>query len=162
MPTNEQLSLVGPLIRSQRWCAMATQGSGGPLASMVAYALDANAGAFLLHLSRLAPHTRNLLEHPQAALVISQADDDEVEDPQTLARVTIAGKVESVERDSDSYKAARQAYLRRLPSAEQLFGFADFVLFRLRPCEARFVGGFAQAHTLSGDTLIKCLQEPSS
>ena len=129
---------------------------------MVAYALDADADAFLLHLSRLAPHTRNLLERPEASLVITQADNDAVEDPQTLARVTISAMAQSVERNSGRYQAARRAYLERLPTAEQLFGFADFVLFRLVPTEARFVGGFAQAHTLSGATLINCLHDAAS
>jgi putative heme iron utilization protein len=162
MPTDDQLRLVSALISRQRWCAMATQGVDGPLASMVAYALDADASGFLLHLSKLAPHTSNLLEHATASLVISEADDDEIADPQTLARLTITGTVEAVERSSDSHQSARRAYLQRLPSAEQLFGFADFVLFRLRPSEARFVGGFAQAHTLSRDTLIKCMQDTAS
>ena len=141
---------------------MATRGRDGPLASMVAYALDDGAAGFLLHLSRLAPHTRNLLEHASASLVLTQVDGEDVDDPQTLARVTITGTVEVIARDSNSYRSARHAYLQRLPSSAQLFEFADFMLFRLRPVEARFVGGFAQAHKLGGDALTTCLRDAAT
>jgi len=38
-----------------------------------------------------------------------------------------------------------------------LFGFSDFSLFRIRPESARFVAGFAQAHSCSGETLMRLL-----
>jgi len=48
-----------------RWAALATYGDGVPLASMVAYACEPGFAGFLLHLSRLSAHTRNLLaSHP--------------------------------------------------------------------------------------------------
>lgn len=142
------------LIRSQRWAALATLSEEGPLASMVAYVPEPGFGGFLLHLSRLAAHTRNLLHDARASLVITQADSGEG-DPQTLARVSIQGRVTALSRDSKEFATARTAYVHRLPESEPLFGFGDFMLFRLQPAEVRYVGGFARAYTVSGGQLQK-------
>jgi putative heme iron utilization protein len=40
-----------------------------------------------------------------------------------------------------------------------LFGFADFSLFAILPESIRFVGGFAQATTISPETLAEILNE---
>ena len=139
---------LAQLIRANRWAALATLHERAPFASMVAYAPEADFSGFLLHLSRLAPHTRNLLADPRASLVISEPDAGG-DDPQTLARVSIQGTVVELTRGSSDYTDARERYLEHLPMAEQLFGFGDFMLFRLLPADARYTGGFARAYTLS-------------
>ena len=78
------------LIRTQRWAALATADAGGPFASMVAYAIEPSGTALLFHVSQLAQHTRNLLEHSRCSLVISEPDTSEG-DPQRLQRVTLTG-----------------------------------------------------------------------
>ncbi len=152
MKHEEQIRLT-QLIRSQRWAALATLDASAPFASMVAYASEPGFSGFLLHLSRLAPHTRNLLTDPQASLVIGEPDTGQA-DPQTLARVSIQGKVVQLPRGSADYQAGRALYLDHLPCAEPLFSFDDFTLFRLVPHEARYVGGFARAYTLSREQLL--------
>ncbi len=142
------------LIRAQRWAALATVGDAGPLASMVAYAPEPDLSALLLHLSRLAAHTGNLLEKPVASLVIGEPDSG-AGDPQELERLTVSGSVSEVSRHHPRYTRLRDCYLRRLPAAEPLFGFGDFMLFRLVPQQVRYVGGFAQAYTLDGAELSK-------
>jgi len=57
--------------------------------------------------------------------------------------------------NSLAYESIKQTYLDRLPTAEQLFGFGDFILFQLNPESLRFVGGFAQAHSAT-KTLLEC------
>ena len=152
-PEEEKHHLIH-LISGQRWAALATLSEDGPLASMVAYVPESGVSGFLLYLSRLAAHTRNLLQDARASLVITQSDSGEG-DPQTLARVSLQGKVVALNRDSEGFTAARAAYIRRLPEAELLFGFSDFVLFRLEPAEVRYIGGFARAYTLNGEQLQK-------
>ena len=152
-PEEEKHHLIH-LISGQRWAALATLSEDGPLASMVAYVPEPGFSGFLLYLSRLAAHTRNLLQDARASLVITQTDSGEG-DPQTLARVSLQGKVIALNRDSKEFTAARAAYIRRLPEAELLFGFSDFVLFRLEPAEVRYIGGFACAYTLNGEQLQK-------
>jgi len=148
----EERQKLASLIRGQRWAALATLAEGAPAASMVAYVPEADFGGFLLHLSRLAPHTRNLLADPRASLAITEPDPGRG-DPQTLARVTIHGTVLQLPRDSHEYAAGRALYLQRLPDAERLFGFGDFMLFRLVPDGARYIGGFARAWSLGGEEL---------
>lgn len=145
--------LVG-LLEGQRWTALATAGETGPLASMVATVPTADLAGALLHLSRLARHTGNLLATGRASLVVGEPDPG-TGDPQTLARVTLSGPVEAVGRDDPRYPALRGRYLDRLPSAEPLFGFGDFTLFLLRFEEAIYVGGFARAYTLDAAGLAR-------
>lgn len=149
------------LISSQRWAALATLSEDGPCASMAAYVPESGFGGFLLHLSRLAAHTRNLLQDARASLVITETDTGEG-DPQTLARVSIQCRVTVLSRDSEEFSAARAIYIHRLPASELLFGFSDFVLFRLEPAEVRYIGGFARAYTLSGEQLQKIDNNPAS
>jgi hypothetical protein len=50
-------------------------------------------------------------------------------------------------RDTPDYQSAKDRFLARLPDAELWFQFGDFVMFRLVPQEARYIGGFAQARS---------------
>lgn len=143
------------LIRGRRWAALATYGGGAPLASMVAYAYEPDFAGFLLHLSRLSAHTRNLLASPSASIAISEADTAEVRNPQTLARVSIQGETLPLNHDAPGYATAKTLYEKRFPDSASLFGFEDFLLFRLVPREARFVAGFAMAYTVSSAELIQ-------
>ncbi|KAF0193324.1 MAG: hypothetical protein FD165_427 [Gammaproteobacteria bacterium] len=155
---HETAASIRQLIQQQRWAALATLDANGPLASMACYAVEPASGGLALHLSQLAQHTRNMLEDPRVSLIISEPDDGR-EDPQTLARLSIQGRVVALERDTDDYNRAGQIYQARFPASAQRFGFADFVLFRLTPHEVRIVGGFARAYTLSSDEFRQLLQE---
>jgi putative heme iron utilization protein len=53
--------------------------------------------------------------------------------------------------------AGREAYLARFPEAEPLTSFGDFSFFAIRPVQARFVAGFAQAMSVAGETLCRIL-----
>jgi hypothetical protein len=147
------------LLREQRWACLGTLDEGKPFVSWVAYVVDEE-GSLLLHLSRLAKHTRNLLTDgaasPTISLAISETDDDR-SDPQTLARITLDGVVEVVARDSAAYQAGRECYLARLPDAAMLFDFEDFSLFKLTPQAARYVEGFGSTHRLNGERLQQLL-----
>jgi heme iron utilization protein len=146
------------LIHEQRWASLATLGRGGPQASMVAYVAEPDLGGVLMHLSRLASHTRNLLADPRAALAISEPDQG-VGDPQTLARISIQGTAIALEPHTRDFERARALYIDRLPYAEERFGFGDFTVWRLVPVTARYVGGFARAYSLGADALRACAAE---
>ena len=151
METHDQAA-VARLIRAERWAALATLREGAPFASLVAYAPEPDLAGFVLHLSSLAPHTQNLLSDPRASLAIGEPDTGGG-DPHSLARLSVQGVVEVVAPETAEYEAARDLYLQRLPETERLFSFGDFVLFRLIPKEARYVGGFARAFSLSAAEL---------
>jgi putative heme iron utilization protein len=146
----EELAIVAALLRDQRQAALGTLRDGAPFVSMVAYAAEPGFGGFLLHLSRLAPHTQHLLADSRASLLIC-AQDDGRDDVQTLARITLVGAAAPVAGAEQA--AARELYLARLPAAAPLFEFPDFALFRLVPDQARYIGGFARAFTLTVDHL---------
>lgn len=147
------------LLCGQRWGCLGTLDEGRPFVSWVAYGVDGD-GSLLLHLSRLAKHTRNLLADGTASPIISLAiseSDDGRSDPQTLARITLDGVVEQVARESAAYQAGRECYLERLPDAAMLFDFEDFSLFRLTPQAARYVEGFGSTHRLTAERLRSLL-----
>lgn len=152
METTEREKLAR-LIRGGRWAALATYGDGVPLASMVAYACERGFAGFLLHLSRLSAHTRNLLESPSASIAISEPDTAQIHDPQMLGRVSIQGEVRPLQKNLRGYTEAKALYEKRFPDSSPLFGFGDFLLFRLVPREARFVAGFARAYTVDLEEL---------
>src|SRR5258708_7536891 len=122
---SEELAIIATLIRSQRQAALGTLRDNVPFVSMVAYAVEPDFGGFLLHLSRLAAHSRELWAAPQWWLRICEPDDgrDEVE---TVARITLASVPTPIPAASAEHAAARACYLARLPAAEMLFDFPDF------------------------------------
>lgn len=156
----QEQQLMANLIRTRRWAALATQGPEGPEASWVAYVPEADFSGFLLHLSTLASHTRNLLADPRAGLAISEPE-REGEDPQTLARVMMQGRVTIVPKDSMDYREMAQHYQTVLPASTPRFEFDDFLLLRLTPVRVRFVGGFARAYTLDDIALRVAAQRTS-
>ena len=111
---------------------------------MVAYALDEEGRGILLFLSQLAQHTKNLLADSRASLVVSEPDTGDG-DPQRLQRITLQASASIVRRDAADYVAAAERYIDRFPDALPRFELGDFVLFRLTPVDARYVGGFARA-----------------
>lgn len=156
-----ELELARSLLRGHRWAALATVRNGTPYASMAAYATAPDLSCLYLHLSRLAPHTQNLLKHPEVALVIS-APDDGATDPQTLARLSIQGRLEPIPPGQPGYEQAKTHYIERLPDSAGLFDFSDFMLLRLVPEKLRLVGGFARAYSLSPQELVVAQDAPSS
>jgi putative heme iron utilization protein len=152
-PEPDEQRRLAVLLRRCRWVALASSRDGEPLASMVALVPEPAQGTFLLHLSHLALHTRYLLANPKAALALSEPDAERARDPQTLARVSIQGHVEIIDRHSDDYALARTAYLAALPAAAPQFELADFYLMRFVPQTARFVPGFGRAHRLAPEEL---------
>ncbi|MFM7680119.1 MAG: pyridoxamine 5'-phosphate oxidase family protein [Roseiflexaceae bacterium] len=152
--TDEYLDTCIDLL-CQRQAMLATTGDDGPNAGMVAVVASAD-GDLLLHVSRLAAHTRQILAQPQVALLLCQPDDEStVADVQTLPRLTIYGTAQVVPRDHPDYAPLQQVYLQRLPAATMLFEFTDFVLCRVVIDRGRFVGGFAQARNLARESLVQ-------
>jgi hypothetical protein len=135
----------------------ATRDGDEPFVSMVPVAwLPGDDPAPVIHVSQLAPHTRDLLTCDRVSLMLTavlQPDDN----PQALARLTLQARAHLLDRDSDDWAAAQAAYLARFPRAEQTFALGDFLLVRLQPVSARFVAGFGRAHGLTAKALADLL-----
>jgi heme iron utilization protein len=136
--------------------ALGTLHAGAPYVSMVAYALAPDFSGLIIHVSGLSAHTRDMRTDARVSLLVMQEEGGGTS-ALALARVSIQGTALELASDSPDLPRFRAAYLVRFPEASQMFGFADFSLFKIEPESVRFVAGFAQAHTFSGDSFRRLL-----
>ncbi|MBU6464566.1 MAG: DUF2470 domain-containing protein [Bradyrhizobium sp.] len=132
--------LARSLLRRSRQGALATlmAGSGSPYCSLVNLASYPDASPILL-ISRLALHTKNILEDSRVSLML---DERVAGDPLEGARIMLAGRAEPA---SDEDKPLlRRRYLNAHPSAEAFADFNDFSFFRIRPSGTHLVAGFGR------------------
>jgi putative heme iron utilization protein len=135
------------LLASQEVASLATLHNGEPAVSMVPYALLPQGRGFIVHVSRLATHTADMLANSAVALLVV-APPGSAASPQELQRASVRGRASVCAPDSPGYQEARAAYLARLPQSEELFAFADFSLFIITVRSVRYVGGFANAASI--------------
>lgn len=147
----EQSLALRALILAQDVAALGTLHQGEPFVSMVPYAVLEQGRGFVIHVSRLATHTKDMLNHPAVSLLLTAPRSPEVP-PQALPRVSVQGEAQRCGEDDPRYAEARAAYEGRFPEGAGLFGFGDFSLFVVVPRSLRYVGGFAQATSLSAET----------
>lgn len=141
------------LLTRQRVAALGTlDEQGAPFVSMVPYALLPAAGELIIHISGLAPHTRNLERQPRAALMVCEAE-VAGEPVHALARVSLDVNALPCPSGSAENVAARTAYLARFPEAEPMTALGDFRFVRLQPAGARQVAGFGAARRLDAAEL---------
>ena len=154
---DEQAALVRSLLERQRIAALGTLHDGEPYVSMVPYAVLADGPDFVIHVSALAAHTRDMLREDRVSLLIIAPEDPEVP-PQATLRLTVQGDAIQLDKASDRYAQAKRVYLARFPDSETMFGLGDFSIFAIRARLLRFVGGFAQARSLTAETLSTILR----
>jgi len=132
--------LARSLLRRSRQGALATlmTGSGDPYCSLVNVASFADGSPILL-ISRLAIHTKNILDDSRVSLML---DERAAGDPLEGARIMLAGKAE--EARGDDVAVLRRRYLNVHPSAEAFVDFKDFSFFRIRPAGLHVVAGFGR------------------
>ncbi len=151
------LRLLTRLIRTHRVAGLGTLREGLPYVSMVAYAPADDLGSLLIHASRLAHHTQDILQDSRCSVLVAEKDDGS-HDPQTLARVTLSGNARPLEQDEPGYETARALYLRKFPEAEFLFQLGDFSLYRITVSSGRFIAGLGKAYTLSRLDLVRAAE----
>ena len=151
--------LLRNLLFSRRVAAIATLHDGRPAASMIPFAIarGANGIRLVTHVSRLAAHTRQMLESPDVCLLIMAPEDAAM--PQALPRVSIPAVAEFISPEHPDFASLKGAYLARHPQAADFFQLGDFSIVALTPLSARFVGGFAQAHSLRPEALAAVLAD---
>lgn len=154
--STEASAALRELLSNQTFGALGTLHDGEPFVSMVPIALLPDGTGFVIHVSALASHTRDLLANPRVSLLMVAPDAPGLL-PQARPRVTVRGDARQVAKDDDGYAAARSAYLERFPQSAPMFDFADFSLFLIEPLSARLVAGFAQAETLSPGQLATAI-----
>jgi heme iron utilization protein len=144
-----QTQALRHMLLQQDVAALGTLHNGEPFVSMVPYALLPD-GRCVVHVSRLATHTRDMEQHPVVSLMVLGARPPDAP-AQAQPRATLQGEARPCVPDAPDYAVARAAYLARFPESEMMFGFSDFSLFVVAVRSVRFVAGFAQAGSLTAD-----------
>jgi hypothetical protein len=137
--------LARSLLRRSRQGALATlmAGSGDPYCSLVNVASHADGSPILL-ISRLAVHTRNILDDSRVSLML---DERAGRDPLEGARIMLAARAE--EAAASDLEILRRRYLSAHPSSEVFVNFKDFSFFLLRPSGMHLVAGFGRIMDLT-------------
>lgn len=144
----ESLGWLGAIVRDQRQAALATLAHGAPSASMVAAVPEPGYGTFLLHLSELSAHKRNLRADPRCALLLVEAGEGPAEVLQRR-RVSLDAVAAILDKQSEDYAAARERYLEALPRHAMMFQLADFDLVRLTVSGGLLNAGFGRAYPVT-------------
>jgi heme iron utilization protein len=132
--------LARSLLRRSRQGALATlmAESHDPYCSLVNVATHTDGSPILL-ISRLAVHTKNILDDSRVSLMLDEhAAGDQLEG----ARIMLAGKAE--EASGGDVAALRRRYLNAHPSADAFVDFKDFSFFRIKPAGLHLVAGFGR------------------
>src|SRR4030095_15280241 len=149
MNFSEALALKS-LLENRPVAALATLHKGEPAVSMVPFALLPNSTSFVIHVSRLATHTNDMLANPAVALLVTASADD-ADSSLALPRASVQARARPCEPESPEYRQSRAAYLAKLPEAEELFSFSDFSLFLVETRTVRYVGGFGRGMSLTAE-----------
>ena len=139
--------LARSLLRRSRQGALATlmAGSGDPYCSLVNVAAHADGSPILL-ISRLAVHTKNILDDSRVSLMLHERA---AGDPLQGARIMLMGSAAATD-DPD----LRRRYLDRQPEAEMFAGFADFAFYRVTLKAAHLVAGFGRIVDLKPQDIL--------
>jgi heme oxygenase (biliverdin-IX-beta and delta-forming) len=148
MPTASDFDaarLARSLLRRSRQGALATLmvGTGDPYCSLVNVASHADGSPILL-ISRLALHTRNILDDSRVSLMLDERAEG---DPLEGSRIMLSGRAE--EASATDLESLSRRYLNAHPSARAFVGFGDFSFFRILPNTAHLVAGFGRIVDLS-------------
>ncbi|MEK7361389.1 MAG: pyridoxamine 5'-phosphate oxidase family protein [Pseudomonadota bacterium] len=147
--------LIG-LLRERSVAALGTLHAGAPFVSMVPYAIAPDGSGLLVHVSRLASHTKDMRADARVSLLVMQGEGGGTS-ALALPRASIQGTALDIASGAPDLPGFTAAYLGRFPDAAQLFGFADFSLFKIQPESVRFVAGFGEAHSLSAESFARLL-----
>jgi len=149
-------SLDPRLARAQAWVAdrranfrtvfLATASSTGePEASVVAAALDTH-GAFLIHVSGLAAHTRQLRETGRASVLLAE-DENATTQPLARRRLTWRCTAEFLPPADPRFPNAAETMRARFGATLELtLTLPDFHLVRLQPQSGRLFAGFGETY----------------
>lgn len=155
---NEAAARAAALLRRCTVASLGTLHDGAPSVTMAPYALATERLAFLLLVSALAAHTRDMLADPRVGLMVLEPEGGATPS-HALARVSMQGRARPLERDAAACELARAAYAARFPAMTGLFELGDFRLVAIEPTAVRVVLGFAQATSLEPATLAAALAE---
>lgn len=157
----EQIEILRTLVHGQRVLSLAVLAEGQPVIGLLPFAMAVDGSALIVHASRLARHTRGLVEGAAFDALIHEPDATD-RDPLQVRRVTLRGVVHTLAGDAGQRAASRADYLAKFPAAEPVTALGDFAFYRLEIAGGRLVTGFGGAVNLRGDSLPVVLAPPTS
>jgi heme oxygenase (biliverdin-IX-beta and delta-forming) len=149
--------LAAELVRRCKVAALGTLHDGAPGVSMVPYSIIEDPFAFVVLVSALSAHTKEMLGDPNVALMIMEPETDS-KPPHTLARACMQGRAEPLSQNHSRFGAARAAYSARFPDMVGLFELGDFMLFAIAPATVRVIAGFAQAASITPASIARSVR----
>jgi len=121
-----------------------TSADGEPDASVAAALLDPD-GAFIIYISGLAAHTRNLRAVPRASVLLVEPETAATQ-PLARRRLTFACTAEPITRDTPAHATHVTAFRAKFgPAIDVVAALPDFQFVRLLPHRGRVVAGFGAA-----------------
>ncbi|MEE9333368.1 MAG: pyridoxamine 5'-phosphate oxidase family protein [Granulosicoccaceae bacterium] len=133
---------------------------GSPHSSYAPFCI--NGRHYLVLVSELALHTRNLLARPVLEIMLIE---DESDASQLFARnrLTLSCEANEITSEHAEHTSLLDKFQRRHgKTVELLRQLPDFHLLRLTPRAGRFVRGFGQAYELGGDKLDQFVRSRSA
>lgn len=125
--------------------------TGFPYASLVRYSLNEQGQPVLL-LSRIAEHTHYIQANNKVALLVQQEASDVDGNVQEAARISLIGELKLA--DKEQAQGFSERYFRQFPDAQMYYEQLDFDFYYLEVKQTRYVGGFAKAHWLEGQSWL--------
>lgn len=140
---------ISALMDSVQSVQLATLGSEGfPQISATPYLQCA--GCFYVFVSRLAPHTANLMERKQASLLLIE-DEHAAKNVFARRRLIVECLAESLERQDPEWECLLDRFeAERGPTVAVLRQLPDFLWIKLRPLRGSYIEGFGQAYRFEG------------
>ena len=145
------LEAIRDMVASHRVLSLAVLVEGDPEASLLPYAVRPDYGAVYVQASGLARHTRGLQPGARVGVLIHENEATDA-DPLQTKRMTVQATVAVLDRESDTFAAAREVFVGRLPGAEMTLSLGDFNLYELTLGRGRYIAGFGQAYNIGPDT----------
>nr|MBN1229115.1 hypothetical protein [Anaerolineae bacterium] len=153
MKPEDQL-LLRQLLNEERILSLAVAINGEPYLGLLPFVTRPDYKAILIHASDLAKHSEGLQTGASFSVLIHAADRVEA-DPLQIPRIALQGRVQKLQKGSEQYAAAREAYLSRFPTSAPTFLLGDFNLYALHINTGRMVVGFARTIFLTSAHLAE-------
>ncbi|SJM92009.1 Pyridoxamine 5'-phosphate oxidase-related FMN-binding protein [Crenothrix polyspora] len=137
------------LIASRQTLLLSTaSASGVPDISYAPFVRD-HAGVFYLYVSKMACHTTNLLNNPQASILFIRSE-SESRNLFARERAVLNCSVQEISRNDAIYPDRLQALQEKFGEVVSVLrSLSDFHLFALRPENGRYVIGFGRAFAIN-------------
>lgn len=127
---------------------------GEPVAAVLPFAVTADGGALLVHVSALARHARGLFDGAPVGIAVHAAVTAD-RDPMQVPRLTVQATARAIEPGAPGFAAAAARLVARFPAAATTLRLPDFSVYALELGRGRYIEGFARAVPVGPATFVR-------